>query len=226
MGLLSRLRKRLGSSPADDAPRSSARPLPEPIRGNLRDSEHATEHFTHVSEWDTWQPGDPAWQIPDIGQQVAWITDLVDAHAASGDLDGLVPDLLDREIHHRMDEVREGIDAASVHSRWTEQILFEQAKLNQHELSHKLKERVAALETLQGQYRQAYEFLTGRAPALPTHPLVTRPTLIPTEVADHRPVPEPGFIPSPPLELWRRENQHDAPVNLNNHASQPEGSKR
>lgn len=180
MGIFTKIRAFFGSFRSKDtASPPFGRTLPEPVRANLRDHERPGEHFFHLDDWSSWRPADPAWQLPDVEVQRSSIAARISQHSTSGDLDGLVPDLLDLEIHHEMNEVRRTIDSSEIAIQRTEQELFEQATIHQHQLSDTLQDRAKELETLYGLYGETYAFLTGRMPVTPSYDGVLRPLLIP-----------------------------------------------
>ncbi|TRY16874.1 hypothetical protein FOJ82_13455 [Tessaracoccus rhinocerotis] len=184
MSFFSRLRSLFRGQPAPATPRPLDRTLPPPTRIALSDVEEDSEHFSHIKDWATLSPGDPAWELPEIGQQFAWISERIQGHADSGGLDGLVPDLMDREIHHEMAELRDKIRSADVQCHKVEARLFEQAKLAQSQVAGKVSQARSDLQTAYAAYTATYETLTGRRPVLPEVPLTVRPILINTEKAD------------------------------------------
>ncbi|HMR49484.1 MAG TPA: hypothetical protein PKE40_09485 [Arachnia sp.] len=197
MGIYAKIRSFFGRSQADDATGSTGSRTPAgPVRVDLHDYETPGGHMCHLKDWDTWQPADPASELPAVEGQRQHIDALIQQHDASGTLDGLVPDLLDREIHYAMDEVRRRIDSAHTRNGRTEQHLFEQAKLNQHLLGSQIEERERKLDEVHAIYSAAHEYLTGNRPAPLTHGVAAAPVLIDTQVARQEPQPEHVASPS------------------------------
>jgi hypothetical protein len=159
MSLFTWLRERL--APSDPNP---PRTLPKPVRVNLADIQRHDGHFVVVPEWSSLSPAPPRWEIPSAGPQVAWIDDLVAAHARAGTLDGLVPDLLDRAIAFTMDELRAQIDEAHVEGERLIQRLSEQARMAESALARKIHEQRNALVRAEVGYARAYEELTWELP--------------------------------------------------------------
>lgn len=153
------LRRLTPQSP--DAPRT----LPRPVRVNLADIERHDGRFVVVPEWSSLSPAPPRWEIPEAGPQMAWIDGLVAAHAQSGTLDGLVPDLLDRLIAFKIDEVRAQIDEARVEGERLLQRLSEQAMMAQSALARETGEWKSRLAVAEAGYARAYEELTWELPA-------------------------------------------------------------
>lgn len=198
MTIRDRIKKILGS----DRQPPQSRTLPDPARVNLADREVHDRYFLRLAEWSSYTPAPPMWQLPDIEEQRLWIDGLIESHAERGGLDGLVPDLLDRPIHHEMAELRHKLDDAHTQAIYTAQTLWEQAKRAQAqagvELSD-LRQRAAIAE--QG-YAAAYSLLTGEPPASASTPMAAEPTCITTRVAPTVELPAtPGATDATFLEL-------------------------
>lgn len=158
--------------------------LPKPVQVRLSDVSTHTGSFSRISEWDTYQPLPINGEIPNLVTQLQEIDMRIREHAGRGTLDGLVPDLLDREINQRCAEIKARIDAA--HERNLRQLaeLREQAKLAQTELTVRLNERQNTWRCAEAEYRKAWQELTGEAP--PTselEPARVTPILLQTSVA-------------------------------------------
>ncbi len=167
---------------------AGTRTLPEPARVNLADQEVHDEHFVRLPEWSSYTPAPPVWQMPDAGAQRARIEALVAQHAQRGTLDGLVPDLLDREIHHEMEEVRTALDGAHTEAQAAAQRMWEQAKLAQVAAGREVANARERLSEAEDGYAHAYLILTGRMPARRAEPITVAPASITTEVAPIEPV--------------------------------------
>lgn len=188
MNLFERIKRRLSPRPVPIAPRT----LPEPARVNLSEREVHDEHFVRLPEWSTYTPAPPVWQLPDLDEQRRWVDQLVAAHAERGGLDGLVPDLLDRLIHHEMDEVRQTIEEAHTQATYQAQTMWEQAKLAQVRAAVELRDARSRFADADEGYIVAYTVLTGAPPARRVVALSVEPTCIATQVA---PVGLPATAP-------------------------------
>lgn len=164
-------------------PPTRVRTLPDPARVNLADREIHDEHFMRLPEWSSYTPAPPVWQLPSIEEQRLWIDGLVESHAERGGLDGLVPDLLDRPIHHEMEELRQKLEDAHTQAKYTAQTLWEQAKRAQAQAGLELFDLRERLATAEQGYTAAYTVLTGSPPARAVPPAAVEPTCITTQVA-------------------------------------------
>lgn len=176
------------------------RTLPETTQIDLADHEVHQEYFVWIRQWSTITPTVPAWQLPDAEEQRRWVEELVGAHAQAGDLDGLVPDLLDRLIHDKLDEVRTEIDGAHQVAQFHYRLLFEQGKRAQVQLAETLAGVRRQLRNAESGYAVAHEALTGRKPVDDVTPTSVMPVLIPTQTAPGGPISEgPGdpFLDEP-----------------------------
>ena len=160
MTFLDRLRRRLTRQPATPQPRT----LSGPSRVNLADHTVHDDHVVHLKDWSSFAPPLPAWELPPADQQREWVERLIAAHAASGDLDGLVPDLVDRPIHDEMDELRQIVRDSHTQALNVEQFLVEQARAAESRVRAELAAwRAVYSEHTQG-YDRAYVKLTGQQP--------------------------------------------------------------
>ena len=180
MNFFRRLRELISTS---NTPEGVVRTLPTPVRARIADHETPGEQFTHIEDWSSFTPAPPSWELPDIAGQLLWIDGIITSHAEQGSLDGFVPDLLDRWIAHERREYREKIESAHTHARWTQQRLYEQAKIAQTTLAVKLIEAREELTEAERGYERAYEFLTWEKPVRAATPRVVNPALIQTEIA-------------------------------------------
>ncbi|RRD48756.1 hypothetical protein [Arachnia propionica] len=141
--------------------------MPKPVKVDLDDYRTHTSYFSRLSRWDIYRPLPMSEEIPDLEPQLRKIEERVTRHAADSTLDGLVPDLLDREIHENCAEVRARIDAAHEQARemlkqFLEQAMAAEAELQQH--ITRLRHRRARSER---EFCRAWQELTGEEPALP-----------------------------------------------------------
>lgn len=195
MNLFDRIKRRFSRQSAPMAPH--IRTLPEPTRVNLAEREVHGGHFDHLPEWSTYTPAPPAWQLADIEEQSLWIDRLVAAHAERGGLDGLVPDLLDRLIHHRVDGTRQTIEDAHTQAKVVSRNLWEQAKQAQVEAASELFDLRQRLADAEEGYLAAYTVLTGAPPkrqpiVLDLAPVCITTQVAPTEVLAEPEAPTPG----------------------------------
>lgn len=191
MSLMSRL-KQLFTRRSPQTP--PIRSLPQPTRVHLADHEEHGRRFVRVPEWSSLSPAPPAWQIPDLASQCTWIDDIVASHQDRGSLDGFVPDLLDRGIHHQIREAEREVRAAHHQALYTEHYLYQQAKLAQHELNVELSAARAGLSEAEQGYVRAYEALTWERPAQDLTARAVEPALISNQTADVAPAGEPAAI--------------------------------
>ncbi|MDO4716419.1 MAG: hypothetical protein Q4B08_02530 [Propionibacteriaceae bacterium] len=182
-------RRKRDASPTSPAPRS----LPKPVRVELDSVQSHGTHFVRLPEWSSYQPGPVHWEIPDLVVQQAEIEERIQQHARNGTLDGLVPDLLDREIHQRCQEIHSRIDLAHEQAIRQLSYLYEQAKWAQTDLSERVRELIKRWARSQREYRRAWEELTGEEPVGPSpDTAVIPPALLQVEVsAPATPVPDP-----------------------------------
>lgn len=160
MSILDRLRRRFTRRPASPQPRT----LSGPSRVNLAEHTVHDDHFVHLEDWSSFAPPLPDWELPPAEVQRDWVERMIAAHAASSDLDGLVPDLVDRPIHDDMDELRQVVHDAHTQALNVEQLLFEQAKAAESRVQTELASwRAVYSEHTQG-YDRAYAKLTGQQP--------------------------------------------------------------
>lgn len=174
------------------------RAFPKPIRVQLDDVQLHSDHFVRLPEWSVYRPVPVSWEIPNFAVQRKEIEKRIQRHAKKGTLDGLVPDLLDREIHHRCAEISSRIDAAHEQAVLQLTYYYEQGKLAQTDLTERVKELRKRQARSEREYRRAWLELTGEEPDDPgPRAAVISPLLLPLEVA-YGPKPFPG--PDTPVE--------------------------
>lgn len=192
MSLFRRLRRLINRPDS-----GQSRTLPAPQRVRAADYQTSGEQFHHLIDWSTFTPAPPAWSLPDAAEHYQWIDDEISAHAERGTLDGLVPDLLDRQITGKISECVTEIEAAHVQALRQQQELHEQAKIAQTNLATQLSEVRRALAEAERGYERAYEFLTWEKPVRDLDPISVAPTLIRTEIARAAEADEPIEWPEP-----------------------------
>ena len=185
-----------------------SRIMPKPIQVNLSDVSVHTGGFTRFLDWDTYHPIPVSWEIPDLEIQVREIEDRILAHASAGTLDGLVPDLLDREIHHNCAEIRERIDAARERNLRQLTEFREQAECTKADLMLRVEELRRRRARSEREFDKAWQELTGEAPAIPE----------PSTVQTAPPMTVP---PAPEPEEDSPHHDHHARVH---HTTHPNGT--
>ena len=159
MSLFDRFRKQSKA----DASEPQQRALPRPARVDLGDILTHDAHFERLLEWAYYGATRPSWEIPSEAEMQERVEAMIDEHAAKGTLDGLVPDLLDRLIQARIDEVKAKV--RETHEQALLQLgrFQEQAVVARTEVTEKLAEVHHRQMLAQDEYRDAWEQLTGRS---------------------------------------------------------------
>lgn len=200
MSILSRLRR----TPKKSEPET--RIMPKPVQVRMSDVSTHTGGFTQILEWDTYHPIPVSFEIPELEVQVREIEKRILAHAAAGALDGLVPDLLDREIHHRCAEIKARIDTARERNLRQLTEFCEQAKRVQADLRMRAEDLRRRRARSQREFDKAWEELTGEAPAAPES--AATPTFPPSDIGTESELrPDPSNHKHPP-----RAHHHDDTV--------------
>lgn len=182
------------------------RTLPRPVRVNLADHSIHTGGFTRYLEWDTYHPVPVSEEIPDLLVQLRSIENRIQSHAEAGTLDGLVPDLLDREIHNHCLEIRARIDAALERNRRQLTEFREQAECARTDLLLRVEELRHHHARSVREYDKAWQELTGEPTATPKPRTARR--IPPTELP---PAPQPDG------ELFRRDTSSHSHIHTTHH---------
>lgn len=140
-----------------------AAPMPVKTAPTLKPSR--TAWFSEWVDWSTYGPTPPEHALPDLGMQTRHIEARVVVHAEAGSIDEAVADLLDREIHQKMEEARGDIEQVYRKGLNAESELHEQALVAQRTLHAARAEMYKKLADAERGYERDYLALTGELPA-------------------------------------------------------------
>lgn len=152
--------------------------VPDPVRIDLGERQRQGENFIDYVGWDALTPAPPSWKIPDLSEQMLWISSTIARHAEAGSLDEGVPDFMDREIHHRMAEIADEIQEAHRSAIRVEQDLLRQATGVQTRLVGQIEPLRQDRSCAEQGYLDAYEQLTGQRPDWSVAPRTVEPVRI------------------------------------------------
>lgn len=163
-----------------------AAPMPVKTAPTLKPSR--TGWFSEWVDWSTYGPTPPEEALPDLGVETGHIEARVAVHAEAGSIDEAVADLLDREIHQKMEEARNNIEQVYRKGLNAESELHEQALVAQRSLHAMRAELYRKLADASRGYERDYLALTGELPA---------------SGEDPKPLTAPPVAALPPLAGWQ-----------------------
>lgn len=169
-----------------------AAPMPVKTAPTLKPSR--TGWFSEWVDWSTYGPTPPEEALPDLGVETGHIEARVAVHAEAGSIDEAVADLLDREIHQKMEVARNNIEQVYRKGLNAESELHEQALVAQRSLHAMRAELYRKLADASRGYERDYLALTGELPA---------------SGEDPKPLTAPPVAALPPLTMFQSVEDTD-----------------